>query len=248
MSRFLNFLWLPMVILAVWEAGVAVKLLDPLLFPPPSALGEVGVQMVRDGELPQQLGITLNRMLTGYAIGAGAGLICGILMGASGVIRRSLEPVISALYTTPKLALLPLLILLMGVGEQVRITLIALACFILVAIHGLDGVQNLNPLYKVIARNHGANWALVVRRVYVPAVLPQLFTGLRLAMGRALTVTIALELVSCPDGMGHMLWIAMQTFAAEKLYVGVIVIAGLGTSLHWLLRRAELMLIPWKPR
>ncbi len=241
-------MWLPATIVAAWEGSVAVELLDPALFPPPTAVAAAAVEMIESGELPEQLGITLTRMLSGYAIGAGAGMVCGVLMGASTAFRRAMEPFVTALYTTPKLALLPLLILVMGVGEQVRLTLIALACFIMVTIHGLDAVRNVSPVHLEIARNHGAGRIMLVRRVYAPAILPQLFTGLRLAFGRALMVTVALELVSCPNGMGHLLWMGVQTFSGEKLYVGVVVISMMGAFSHWSLRRLEVALIPWQPR
>lgn len=240
--------WVPLGVRACWEGGVAGGWLDPALFPPPSALAPYAAGMIRDGELPRQLSVTLTRMFSGYGIGAGLGLICGVLMGAFPTVRRAAEPVVAALYTTPKLALLPLLILIMGIGEQVRITLIALACFIMVSIHGLDAVRNLSPTYLEIAANYGADRFTVFRRIYIPASLPQLFTGLRLAIGRALMVTIAVELISCPDGIGHMLWLGVQTFSGEKLYVGVVLITLLGTSLHWGLRGVEQILIPWKPR
>ena len=80
----------------------------------------------------------------------------------------------------------------------------------------------------------------------LPASLPQIFTGFRIALGRALTITIALELVSCPDGLGSMIWIAWQTFYTEKLYLGVFLSAILGTVLHFSLKRLEAKLVPWK--
>lgn len=241
-------IWVPAAIFAGWEGGVALGWLDPALFPPPSTLVPYARGMIRDGELPTQLSVTLTRMFSGYAIGAGLGLFVGVLMGALPAARRAVEPVVAALYTTPKMALLPLLILIMGIGEQVRVTLIALACFIMVAIQGLDAVRGVSPTYLEIAANHGADRLTIFRRIYFPAVLPQLFTGLRLAMGRALMVTVAVELISCPDGLGHMLWLGVQTFSGEKLYVGVIIITILGTTLHWTLRGLEQVLIPWKAR
>jgi ABC-type nitrate/sulfonate/bicarbonate transport system permease component len=114
------------------------------------------------------------------------------------------------------------------------------------AIHGLDALRNVNKRYVEMAVNYGADRIMVIRKVYLPASLPQIFTGFRISIGRALTITIGLELVSCPDGLGSMIWIAWQTFYTEKLYIGVILSAALGTLLHFSLKRLEARLAPWK--
>jgi ABC-type nitrate/sulfonate/bicarbonate transport system permease component len=139
-----------------------------------------------------------------------------------------------------------MLMLFMGVGETARVFLIAIGCFVLMAMHGLDALRNVNHRYVELAANYGANRMNIIRQVYLPASLPQIFTGFRIALGRALTITIALELVSCPDGLGSMIWIAWQTFYTEKLYIGVILSAILGTLLHFSLKRLEAKLVPWK--
>jgi ABC-type nitrate/sulfonate/bicarbonate transport system permease component len=97
-----------------------------------------------------------------------------------------------------------------------------------------------------MAINYGADRLAVIRKVYLPSALPQIFTGFRIALGRALTITIALELISCPNGLGSMIWMAWQNFYTEKLYIGVILAATLGSILHFSLKRLEDRLVPWK--
>jgi NitT/TauT family transport system permease protein len=245
MKRVLTGIWLPILILAAWEAGSRLGLLNRLIFPPPSALFYSARDMIARGELQQHLIATLTRLFTGFLIGSFAGLACGVIMGLVPWIRRSIEPIISGAYATPKLSLLPMIMLFMGVGEPARIFLIAVGCFVLMAMHGMDALQNVNKRYVEMARNYGADRIMVVRKVYLPASLPQLFTGFRIALGRGLTITIAMELVSCPNGIGSMIWIAWQTFYTEKLYIGVIISAALGTFLHFSLKRLEARLAPW---
>jgi len=245
MRKVLTAIWLPVLILAAWEAGSALGLLNRLIFPPPSALVHSAREMIGRGEIQQNLMATLTRLGLGFLIGSLSGLACGIVMGLVPWIRRSLEPIISGAYATPKLSLLPMIMLFMGVGEPARIFLIAVGCFVLMAMHGLDALQNVNKRYVEMARNYGADRLMVIRKVYLPASLPQMFTGFRIALGRALTITIALELVSCPEGLGSMIWIAWQTFYTEKLYIGVILSAIIGTSLHFSLKRLESRLAPW---
>jgi ABC-type nitrate/sulfonate/bicarbonate transport system permease component len=169
-------------------------------------------------------------------------------MGAVGPIRRTVEPVVSALNSTPKLALLPMLMLFTGVGEISRLVPIALTSFVVLAMHGLDAVRGVNKAYVELARNYGANRAALLRRVYLPASLPQVFTGLRLSLGRALVITISVELVGAQNGLGSMIWMAWQTFSTEKLYIGVISTALIGAVFHNGLLSLETRLIPWGDR
>ncbi|MBN1566318.1 MAG: ABC transporter permease [Acidobacteria bacterium] len=245
MKRVLTGLWLPVLLLAAWEAGSRLGLLNHLIFPPPSALFHAAQDMIARGELQKHLTATLTRIFLGFLIGSFSGLGCGVIMGIVPWIRRSIEPIISGAYATPKLSLLPMIMLFMGVGEPARVFLIAVGCFVLMAMQGLDALRNVNKRYVEMALNYGASRTMIIRKVYLPASLPQMFTGFRIALGRALTITIALELVSCPDGVGSMIWIAWQTFYTEKLYIGVILSAALGTLLHFSLRRLETRLAPW---
>jgi len=246
MKKLLTAVWVPVLVLALWEAASALGFLNRLIFPPPSALAAAAADMISRGELQAQLAATLMRIAWGFLIGAFAGLACGVVMALVPFVRRSLEPVISGAYATPKISLLPMLMLFMGVGEPARISLLAVGCFVLMAMHGLDALRSVNRRYVELALNYGSSRLMVIRKVYLPASLPQIFTGFRIALGRALTITIALELVSCPDGLGSMIWMAWQTFYTEQLYIGVFIAATLGTLLHFSLKRLEANLAPWK--
>jgi ABC-type nitrate/sulfonate/bicarbonate transport system permease component len=241
-------LWLPVAILALWQILASQKVLNALFFPAPSVLLFAGWEMMKSGELTAQVGATLSRMLIGSVIGVLSGLSCGLMMGAVGPVQRSLEPIVSALNSTPKLALLPMLMLIAGIGETARIVPIALTCFIVLAMHGLDAVRGVNRAYVELARNYGADGRAMLRRVYLPASLPQIFTGLRLALGRALVITISVELVSSTNGIGSMIWMAWQTFSTDKLYIGVFTAAVLGALFHNGLQWLEARLIPWGNR
>lgn len=246
MKRALTALWLPVLILVAWEALSALGVLSHLIFPPPSALVSSARDLIARGELQEHLGATLTRLSLGFLIGSLSGLTCGVIMGLVPLVQRSLEPIISGVYATPKLSLLPMLMLFMGVGEPARILLIAVGCFVLMAMHGVDALRNVNRRYVDMAANYGASRLMIIRKVHLPASLPQIFTGFRIALGRSLTITIALELVSCPDGIGSMIWMAWETFYTEKLYIGIIIAGTFGALLHFALKRLEVKLVPWK--
>jgi ABC-type nitrate/sulfonate/bicarbonate transport system permease component len=239
-------LWFPVVLVLAWQAVSSLRLVDPLFFPAPTRLLEVGRVLAASGELTVNLAATLLRCLTGFAIGGSAGLVSGIVMGVFPHMRRAGEPVISALYTMPKLSLLPLLMLLIGVGDAARLTLVALSVSLIVTINTLDGLRAVDRHYAEMAVNYGAKRWDIIRGVYLPSSLPQVFTGFRLGLGRALVTTISIELVSSESGLGHMVWMAWQTFAPEKLYVGVLLCAALGAAFHATLRAAERQVSPWR--
>jgi ABC-type nitrate/sulfonate/bicarbonate transport system permease component len=238
-------LWLPAALLAAWELAVAFSWLDPLFFPPPSKLFATGFEMLRSGDLGEPIRMTASRAGAGFLAGALAGIVCGTFMGALDPVRRSLEPLISALYNVPKLTLLPMLMLLTGTGETPRLILIAAAVFLQVVIHTLDGVRGVSPHYVEMAVNHGATRWLLFRRIYWPASAPPIFTGLRLGMGRALSIAIAAELLTGAGGLGGLVMRSWQSFAIERLYVAVTITALLGASIHKGLKLVEARLLPW---
>jgi len=241
-------LWFPACVLVLWQLGANLRWFDPLFFPPPTAILAAAERMVSSGELSRHLGATLARMGAGLLAGALPGALFGLLMGTVGWVRRSTEPLVSALNSTPKLALLPMLMLFFGVGETARLLLVAAGCFLTMAIQTMDAVTSVNRAFIEMAVNYGADrWALW-RKVYVPSALPQIFTGVRLALGRALVITVSVELVSAQNGLGSLIWSAWQTFTITKLYVGVTVAAALGAILHWGFQRLEARLIPWHER
>jgi NitT/TauT family transport system permease protein len=239
-------LWLPLLLMVLWEGLVSVGVLSPLFFPPPSVLAGTVSDMLADGDLVRHLRATLGRTLRGFLIGTLSGLAVGLLMGSIAFVRRALDPLISAVWASPKLSLLPMLMIIFGVDDAPRIMLIALGCFIVVSLYVLDSVLNVDVAYVELATNYGATRLGVLRWVYLPAVLPAAFTATRLALGRALTLTVSVELVSSPEGLGNMIFLAWQGFTTDRLYIGIALAAGMGLLFHTSLRLLESRLITWR--
>ena len=156
MSRIIWSVWVPVVGVALWQLAASAGLLSPIFAPAPSALLRTAAQMMWTGELTANVGATLARTVGGFVIGAAIGLVIGMLMGGLPRVLRSLDPIISALNATPKLVLLPLLLLLLGLGETARIALIALTVLIIVAMHTADAVRHIRPVWVELAVNYGA--------------------------------------------------------------------------------------------
>jgi ABC-type nitrate/sulfonate/bicarbonate transport system permease component len=235
-------------VLLLWQLASTGGLLNPLFFPSPSKLIRSAYQLTISGELGRAAGATLGRAGLGFAIGSLAGLVIGLAMGATQVVRRTVEPVISALNATPKLTLLPLLLLFFGVGETARIILIALSAMIVVSIHVFDAIAGIHRTWVDLAVNYGAKRRNLFREVYLPACLPQIFTGFRLALSSALVITVSCELVSPSTGLGSMVWLAWETFSTDRLYIAILLTAALGSLLHEGLRVLEKRVVPWKVR
>lgn len=236
----------PALALIVWQIVSSVGILNPLFFPRPTTLAATAVDMILRGDLGASVGATLWRAGMAFLAGAAAGIACGTAMGISTVVRRSLESMVSSLYSLPKLTLLPMLMLLVGVGETARLIVIATACFIQVALNTLDGIRGVDRHFVEMASNAGASAWQRFRRVYLPASLPQIFTGIRLAGGRAVITSISVEMISAQNGIGSLIWNSWQTFSTERLYVAVLTAGVLGWAMHHALRSLERRLSPWR--
>ena len=174
-------IWLPVVLLAAWEACSTLGWLNPYFFPPPSMVLATAWKMTAAGELPLELAATLSRYAQGVVLGCVSGIVCGVLMGTSVIARRALEPLIAALYSTPKLTLLPLLMLLLGIGNESRILLIALVGLIFLSMQTLDALRGVDPHYAEMARVYRAdNWTVTMKAV--AKVSPPKVTGLALML------------------------------------------------------------------
>jgi NitT/TauT family transport system permease protein len=232
-------------ILLLWELCGRSGYLNPLFFPVPSLIAVAFFTMVADGEIQANLSITLFRVFAGFLIGTIPGIAVGLLMGASEKIRLLLDPVVAAIYPIPKLAIFPLFMIIFGIGELSKIMAVAIGCFFLVLINAMAGVRNINRVYFEVAKNYGANKRQLFSRVILPASLPMIFTGIRLALGTSLIVVVGVEFVSANYGIGALIWNAWETFEIEKLYVGIFLCAVLGILFTVVLKWAEVRITPW---
>ncbi|MGA2154410.1 MAG: ABC transporter permease [Bryobacteraceae bacterium] len=237
--------WLLALLLACWQVLAARRILDPLFFPPPSKVGETLWAMLATGELGREAGATLARAGAGLLVGVVGGGLVSILLSVSPWLRAAVQPLVSALYSTPRLTMLPMVMLVFGVNEASRVALVALSVGLVMVIQVSDAVRGVSRDYVDLAANYGASRAVIVRKVYLPACLPQIFTALRLSIGRALVMTISIEMLSSNDGIGSMIWMSWQTFATEKLYASVIVSALLGLLSGPVFHLIERRLVPW---
>jgi ABC-type nitrate/sulfonate/bicarbonate transport system permease component len=236
----------PVVLLALWEIAARAGLVDVRFFPPPSAIFESFVEILRSGELWMHLSMSLVRILVGFLLGAIPGIAIGLTMGLSSITRAVVQPLVHATFPIPKVAILPLLILIFGLGEMSKYAIIAIAVVYLVLINTYEGVRDISPIYLDVGHNFGASRSMMFLDIALPGALPQILTGLRLGMGVALLVIVAAEFVGAKSGIGYMIWNSWQIFAVEKMYVGLLLTAALGFLAAGISTLMERILIPWR--
>lgn len=231
--------------LLVWEIAAQSAWISTLFFPAPTTILKTLTAMTGTGMFWLTLGMTLFRLLLGVLVGATAGLVVGWSMGASRKVRVVLDPVVAALHPMPKLAIFPIFLVILGIGEASKIVLISLAAFFPMLLNTLAGVQHIDRCYWEAASNYGARGMTLLRRVIMPGSLPMAMTGLRLAFNNALVVTIAIEMLSAQVGLGAQIWMSWQTLRTEELYATLIVIGVLGMLSNALLGRLVVWFLPW---
>lgn len=244
LERWLGFV-LPVGLLALWEVAVRAGWLSRLFFPAPSVVLQTLVHLTANGELPRHLAISLQRIGWGLLLGAVPGLALGLAMGWIRSVRRLLDPLVSALYPVPRLALFPLIMMMFGVGEMSKIIIIAIGVFFPTLINAMAGVRAIHEVYFEVALSYGARPWNIFTRVVLPGSLPLAFAGLRLALGLSLLLVIGIEFIAARTGLGAFLLFAWETFKPEYVYVGLLVSALLGAAFTGALRVLEHRLLPW---
>jgi ABC-type nitrate/sulfonate/bicarbonate transport system permease component len=202
--------------------------------------------LVTDGELGEHIAATLSRLLLGYLLGALTGALAGFAMGVSRTVRAAFGPLFAALYSVPKIATLPLLLLVFGLTETPKVLSVAITVFFVMQINTLAGVRQIDARVLETARSYGASGVRMLRFVLLPGALPAMLTGLRTAAGLGVMVVVAVEFVASESGLGFLIWNSWILFRPDRMFVGLATVAGLGATLSGLLALAERWLLPWR--
>jgi len=236
----------PVLLLLVWEIAARTGLIDTRFFAAPSSIFETLITLSSTGELWQHTAASLQRLFIGFLVGGIPALILGIIMGLSRPVRAVFDPLISATYPIPKSSILPLALLIFGLGEGSKIFMVAVGVFFPVAINATAGVREINKIYLDVGRNFKASRWDTFRTIALPGALPVIMTGIKLGVGMGLVLIAIAEMMGAKSGLGYMIWAAWETFSVEQMYVGLFVIAIIGFVLTLMLNEIEKRLVPWK--
>lgn len=238
----------PLSLLVVWELMARAGWVDTRVLSSPVLILKSLMPLVTSGELLHNTLVSVQRVVLGFLAGGIPGILIGLSMGLFPLVRSAIEPMIQATYPIPKLAIMPLILLVFGLGEMSKIFTIAIGVFYLVVINTMAGVLHIEKIYLDVARNFGASRRDFYLTVAFPGALPMIFTGLKLGMGMALILVVAAEMSAAKAGVGWMIWRAYDMFAIEQMFVALMVLSVLGYLFSILLNVVEHRVIPWKRR
>ena len=233
-------------LLALWELICQSGVVSSLFLPAPSSIIKALLEMIADGEIGVSLAASLYRILAGFFIGSLIGLAVGLVTGTSALMDKIGTPIVNAIYPIPKIALLPLFILWLGIGELSKVTIIALGVFFPVAMNTYSGVKNVDTLLLKVAASFNASWWMTMKSVVLPNALPMIFAGLRLAAGTSLLLLVAAEMIAAQVGIGALILHYGDLMITDRLMAGVIVLSLLGLVFNLILQFVERKAIPWK--
>jgi len=232
-------------LLLLLELATRVGWVNPVLVPPPTAVAQRVFAVVTAGSLLAPLARTLSLLAVAYAIGCVLGIALGVLMGRFRRVHGLLEPLVEVLRPLPKPALLPPLMLFLGLGDTMKITAVALGVFFPVVINTIQGVRGVDPVLVDVARTFQHSRAATLWKVVLPSALPLILSGMRIALGIALVLVVIAEMMAGTGGMGYLIIDLQRSFRIVDMYAWVVILAVLGYALNEVFVRIERRAIHW---
>jgi NitT/TauT family transport system permease protein len=239
--------WIAMVlVIALWQLASGLRWVNPLFLPAPSAIARAIWQLAASGALWQHLSWSIMRIGTGWLLGTLAGVIAGFAIGLSSRARGVGITFISALFPIPKIALLPLLILWLGIGEEPKIATIALGVFFSTAISVYSGVDAVPRNLIRMAQSFDVPFHSIVRRVIWPGALPSILAGFRITASVALLLVVSAEMIGAEFGIGAFVLQAGNLMQTDQLLAGVVILSLFGLAVGKLISVLEARLLHWR--
>jgi NitT/TauT family transport system permease protein len=231
--------------LAAWQLASG-RLVPKMFVSDPISIGTTIAQWIQDGSLWNHVATSLITLLIGYVLGATIGIAAGFLLGLMRFADRTLAPFIAAFYGLPKVALLPLFVIFLGIGIESKVALVAVVVAFLLFYNTRDGVRDIDPDLIDSLRLLGATQLEILRKVLFPAALPWIYTGLRVAVGYALTTTVVGEVLSSNRGIGYLIESSAGRFNSAGVFAAVVVLVVLSLIITATLSRMELSSLRWR--
>jgi ABC-type nitrate/sulfonate/bicarbonate transport system permease component len=233
--------------IALWQLAASAGWYSTPIVPSPSNIVERGITLAADGSLWSALGHTLFDTLAGFASGTLAGVVLGVAMGRVRVINALLEPIVELIRPVPVVAIVPLLILFLGIGTELKVFAVALAAVFPVLISTLAGISAVPLTMRQTAQTFGLGALSATVRVYLPTALPVIAVGVKTALSLSIVIAVLSEMIAGNDGVGYLVINAQQTLDVTALYALVVLLGLLGYALNVALALLVRTTIPWAP-
>ncbi|HTV18623.1 MAG TPA: ABC transporter permease [Polyangiaceae bacterium] len=233
--------------LLIWELAPRLGLAEPAFLPPLSEVLRTGVELLANGQLASHVQASLSRSLVGFGLAILYAVPLGLAIGWYRPFASVVSPLLEALRNTAALALLPVFILLLGIGEGSKIALVIYSCSFPILLNTIAGVRNVDPLLIKSARTMGLSSLQLFRKVILPAAVPTVFVGIRLAGAYSLLVLVAAEMIGAKAGLGYLIIYAQYNFQIPNMYVGILSLTVIGLCFNQVLQQIEKHFTRWKP-
>ena len=237
----------PLAILLLWQAASQLGLLADQIMPAPTAVARAFWRLTRSGELLRDIGVSSWRAFGGFAIGGGIGFVLGMANGLSGLSEKLTDTTLQMVRNIPHLALIPLVILWFGIGEEAKLFLVALGVFFPIYVNTLHGVRSVDRQLLEMARAYGMSDRAIFWRVVFPGALPSIFVGLRYGLGIMWLTLIVAETISASSGIGFMAMNAREFMMVDVVVVSILIYAALVKLADSVARLLERICLSWNP-
>jgi len=232
----------PVCLLVLWWIASAYSWISPQVLPRPDWVFNTFLDLLKDGDIFSAAVVSFQRIAEGFLIGASLGFAFGFLIGKSKIAEAYLGPSFRALAAVPSLGWLPILILLFGIEESVKIIILSKACFVPMAISTAEGARNIPKGFNEVADILGLRARTRFFKLTIPAMAPYIASGVRLSLSQAFVSLIVVEMLAGTDGLGYMMVWGRTLFQLDIVIVGMIVVGVVGFALDLLLKRAEALM------
>ena len=232
--------------LAVWELAPRIGLVDKVFLPPFSEVVTAWLTIAGNGQLWEHVSASLSRALAGLAVAVVASIPLGIAIAWYRPVAEFLNPLLELFRNTAALALLPVFILILGIGETSKVALVIYASSFPILLNTISGVRTVDPLLIKSARSLGLSPIRLFQKVILPAAVPTIFTGLRMAAASSILVLIAAEMVGAKAGLGYLITASQLNFQIPNMYAGIVTIALVGVVFNGILVAIEGRLSGWR--
>lgn len=230
----------------LWEIISALKIIDPKYISQPSRIINNGYTLITSGDFFNHFYVSMSELFIGYILAIVVGILVGILMGYSRIIGGLFDPLIMALYATPRVALVPLFVLWFGVGMGSKIFIVFIGVVFPVLINTITGIRQVDSLLVRAGRSFGANNRQLFTKIYLPGALPAMMTGIRLGWGRGILGFVVGEMYVSMEGLGKLIQTAGNAMQTDQLFFLITFVAAIGYVGTNILSRLENKLSPWR--
>jgi sulfonate transport system permease protein len=237
----------PVVLVVVWELLAQRGWLSPQVLPAPSKVAKTAFKLATAGTLLNDLGISLLRVVAGFAIGGSVGFVLGVLVGFSRVAEAAIDRSVQMIRAIPFLAVLPLVIVWLGVGEAEKIFLVALGVTFPIYINTTLGIRQVDPKLSELGRVQGLNPLELIRRIILPGALPSILTGVRYALATAWLALVVAETIGAQSGLGFLAMDAREFLRTDVIVLTIVIYALIGVAADAIARLLERRLLAWHP-